>query len=547
MEKKLILEELFRMRELMGMSVLSETRYSISRNLLMEGGKTIDELVGLSNRSVDNLTKNGVDFINDLTKLSDEFTSRGIKTFADLSDVVAKKEGVAVADLTDDMIESYIKNDEALYTSILAKASAIASDQVDQLIKSANLTTIFSKNPDQLTSYKTYIGTAPTARNVDNLINGVDSSIDEISKIIDDADGIVPDELADLYDQLLAKKTDLSSFKNKGTTPPTPKPDNDFPEPEDLITDDVAEEVISNPLSTINEMFDAIIKNRKLRKSIAPSLNSEDFEIIRGRLVAKYGDINMETLLSKYDLMKSDALTMLKNAQKVIDDADKGIVKEGTDPNKYRTLKNIGDFLYDNQLTRACIGTAGKNKKTVGFTGAGYKIPLCALGMLFINDVLSWAATPKTERDFIGCNMLGTLGLCGTFTEYGFCEKSCSESTEPILQKVYDDTDEDFTKWVSDNNGTAPGKDADGRFYTDKDGNKVYVDHDSAKRIFTNKTNTNTTVTYTNTSADFIKWVNTNHPGKYGTEYEWEGSSGYYYPGGGASGNAMTFSTSGWQ
>jgi len=59
--------------------------------------------------------------------------------------------------------------------------------------------------------------------------------------------------------------------------------------------------------------------------------------------------------------------------------------------------------------------------------------------------------------------------------------------------------------------------------------------------------NTNTTVTYTNTSADFIKWVNTNHPGKYGTEYEWEGNSGYYYPGGGASGNAMTFSTSGWQ
>ena len=54
MEKKLILEELFRMRELMGMNVLSETRYSISRNLLMEGGKTVDELIGLGPKSVDN-------------------------------------------------------------------------------------------------------------------------------------------------------------------------------------------------------------------------------------------------------------------------------------------------------------------------------------------------------------------------------------------------------------------------------------------------------------------------------------------------------------
>ena len=171
MEKKLILEELFRMRELMGMSVLSETRYSISRNLLMEGGKTIDELVGLSNRSVDNLTKNGVDFINDLTKLSDEFTSRGIKTFADLSDVVAKKQNVTVNDITDEMIRSYIKNDEKLYSSILTKASSAASQEVDTLIKNANIGLIFSKNPSQLNSYRVYISTPPSARNLDTLTN----------------------------------------------------------------------------------------------------------------------------------------------------------------------------------------------------------------------------------------------------------------------------------------------------------------------------------------------------------------------------------------
>jgi hypothetical protein len=227
MEKKLILEELFRMRELMGMNVLSETRYSISRNLLMEGAKTVDELVGLGPKTVDNLTKNGVDFVNDLSKLSDEFTARGIKSFADLSDVVAKKEGIAVADLTDDMIEAYIKNDDALYKSILAKASAAAADQVDQLIKNVNVSTIFSKNPDQLKSYNVFIGTPPSARNIDVLIDGVNDSIDELDKIIDDlnaAGSTVPDELKELYEQMLSRKTDLSNYKNKGTTPPTPDP-----------------------------------------------------------------------------------------------------------------------------------------------------------------------------------------------------------------------------------------------------------------------------------------------------------------------------------
>ena len=53
--------------------------------------------------------------------------------------------------------------------------------------------------------------------------------------------------------------------------------------------------------------------------------------------------------------------------------------------------------------------------------------------------------------------------------------------------------------------------------------------------------------TYTNTQDDFIRWVNANHPGKYGSDYEWDGTAGYYYPSGGNEGNAMTFSSSGWE
>ena len=266
----------------MGLKVLSETKNTLVRNLLMEGGKTVDELIGLGNKSLDNLTKNGVDFVNDLSKLSDEFTSRGIKTFADLSDAVAKKQGVAVADLTDDMIESYIKNDDELYASILAKASEAASNQIDQLIKSANLTTIFSKNPDQLTSYKTYISTAPTARNVDTLINGIDSSIDEISKIIDDADSVVPDELAELYEQLLAKKTDLDNFKNRGTSPQPKTDEPEFPDPFTSNTDELVD-----PKTPIDEILDRFKNSDMMNKY--PGLSDADMKLVSDQMTAKYG------------------------------------------------------------------------------------------------------------------------------------------------------------------------------------------------------------------------------------------------------------------
>ena len=221
--KKELLNEINRYKQLMGVV------------LITEAGKVADEYLPLTPRSIDNLTKSGVDFTNDLTKLSDEFTSRGIKTFADLSDVVAKKQNVTVNNITDEMIRSYIKNDEKLYSSILTKASSAASQEVDTLIKNANIGLIFSKNPSQLNAYRVYISTPPSVRNLDTLTSGLSDSINEMEKIIDEiqsgkVSGVntIPKELQDLYDNLLSKKAEVDEFKNRqtGTNPTTVKSSN---------------------------------------------------------------------------------------------------------------------------------------------------------------------------------------------------------------------------------------------------------------------------------------------------------------------------------
>ena len=218
--------------------LLEINRYKQLMNivLLTEGGKVVDAFMPISARSIDNLTKQGVDFANDLSKLSDEFTNRGIKTFDGLTRAVAVKNGLnpnmnlSYLNITDDMIKAYIKNDDKLYKSILAKAASAAAAEADILVKNADVTALFRADPAQLANTQRFLGASPSVRTIDTLIQGVDDSIVSIEKTIDDINvgnvpGVrtVPKDLDDLYEQLLAKKLDLENYKNKDATPQTVK------------------------------------------------------------------------------------------------------------------------------------------------------------------------------------------------------------------------------------------------------------------------------------------------------------------------------------
>jgi hypothetical protein len=216
--KKKLITEIERYKQLMGVV------------LITEAGKIADDYLPLTPRSIDNLTKSGIDFSNDLSKLSDEFTSRGIKTFDDLSKVVAEKQGLSVNNITDDMIRQYIKSDQKLYDSILLKASQAADKQVNILMKNVNIEKIFSKNPSQLNTYRVYISTPPSERNIKVLSEGLSDSIDELGGLIDDIQrgrvsgiSVIPDELMELYNNLLSKKAEVDEFINRKPTPQVSK------------------------------------------------------------------------------------------------------------------------------------------------------------------------------------------------------------------------------------------------------------------------------------------------------------------------------------
>ena len=252
--------------------LLEINRYKQLMNivLLTESGKVVDAFMPISARSIDNLTKQGVDFANDLSKLSDEFTNRGIKTFDGLTRAVAVKNGLnpnmnlSYLNITDDMIKSYIKNDEKLYNSILAKAASAAAAEADILVKNADVTAIFRADPAQLVNAQRLLGASPNVRTIDTLIQGVDDSIVSIEKTIDDISmgnvpGVrtVPKDLDELYEQLLAKKLDLENYKNKDVTPEPVK----FPKSSTKIEEDRVQIVLGrNKENHFGKVQNIIIK-----------------------------------------------------------------------------------------------------------------------------------------------------------------------------------------------------------------------------------------------------------------------------------------------
>jgi hypothetical protein len=212
--KKSLLNEVHRYKQLMGIV------------LITEAGKIADDYLPLTPKSIDNLTKSGIDFSNDLSKLSDEFTSRGIKTFSDLSNVVAKKQGLSVNNITDDMIRQYIKSDEKLYQSILTKSGQAAKLETNKLIKSVNIEKLFLNNLSQLDSYKLCIELPPTLENSNELIEIININISELESVIHKTQLqkiTVPNELMELYDNLLSKKAEVDEFINRKPTPQVSK------------------------------------------------------------------------------------------------------------------------------------------------------------------------------------------------------------------------------------------------------------------------------------------------------------------------------------
>jgi hypothetical protein len=204
-----ILTELNRMKEIMGLSLITE---GVGDELL--------KLLGFDSKTIDNLSKSGFD-INDLSKLSDEFTNLGIR------DVAGFKRAVSYLDdagrFTNEALTQFVKQNPTLMDEIANIVTKQSADYAKSIVTNANISTLLgstrSTNINDVLSAEAFQGVE------DNIIERIDlqlTSIDALIKNIEEGKvpGItkVPDELSEVRDSLLGKKADVKNLKNKRST-----------------------------------------------------------------------------------------------------------------------------------------------------------------------------------------------------------------------------------------------------------------------------------------------------------------------------------------
>lgn len=271
-DKKIVLEEMFRMKTLMGLKENS----IISINESVGPGKGIfDEIMPGGSKTLDNLTSLGKTYDDLFTysnRMSDLVPSKSIDDFIDL---VSKQNNDAP--VTPEMLKSFIANDPILTKELMETAAKIAEEKVALLMSNVSFGKVFSDAG---------FPTIPTKINelLKNPVN--DSNIGLISKGLDLIENMIKgentlknsDEGMELLGQIEGKRQQINDFKDlktfKGNIVSNTNQDGLKMEIENLILNSVDNK--ESAITILRQMADEMEKGVDLRRDIKKRWGSND-------------------------------------------------------------------------------------------------------------------------------------------------------------------------------------------------------------------------------------------------------------------------------
>ena len=209
-ENKVILSEINRMRQIMGLKLIMEATVppAVRQALL--------DFMGYTEKQIDALERSAGDF-SDLSKLSDEFATLGIKNLDDLQRHVAQEMGIkSLNDVSDDVILKYMKQSPEIMQGVTKKLNSLVADAADAIIKKADWESIVGKQAaDEIELALRDTIDAESAANTKILADNYKSIIDnEIADAV--ANGrTVPDSLRNLSEELGEKSKQADNINTK--------------------------------------------------------------------------------------------------------------------------------------------------------------------------------------------------------------------------------------------------------------------------------------------------------------------------------------------
>jgi len=265
--RELIFEELYRIREMMGVKTNSKKLMTEVRMLLTEGkGEDLllaayKKLAGLSDEAVTAFAKSEEEFV----KLTDNILkASGKSTIDELMGSIASASKKSIDDLSQEAVENFLKNSTDLTKAIDDWALNFVKASFDEASVKVNLTDVFTKAatdagdpaikniPDNI---KALIDTPISARNADRM-KEVLKQQQELLSTLKNVDGV-----EDLQRQINTKLDQIDAFQTR--TPATVKPKTAIPDPKQSAIDDALERYRNKVSETAGDTPDEIIKNQE--------------------------------------------------------------------------------------------------------------------------------------------------------------------------------------------------------------------------------------------------------------------------------------------
>jgi hypothetical protein len=244
-DKKIILEELGRMREIMGINEISKSRMNEIKRLISEGDGTkglIDEVIPGGVKTMDNLgklTKTVDDLFTYSARLSEYAPT---KSFDDFLAVVSKKNNNQ--EVTADMLRSFIASDAKLADELMGAASKISEEAVGKLMQDVKFTDVFVKAgmSDLPETMKGILGTKIDSGSMGQVKAGLDS-MEDIIKSTNLKDTV---EGKELLDQISGKRKQIGDYEDLQTkkSSPTPSVTSEVQDPQSYLNKYTNEELI---------------------------------------------------------------------------------------------------------------------------------------------------------------------------------------------------------------------------------------------------------------------------------------------------------------
>jgi hypothetical protein len=389
--KGILLTEVNRMREIMGMNVINEGIDDI-----------IKKLLGVSDEGATILKGNA----NELSQYSSKLKSLvgGTGSMSDITNYLSRQ-GVGTSD---DAIAAWIKTQPEIMDQIARSSESIMKQASEIVFGRLKLTNIFDQ--DSVMAIEDLLSLSLNKNRVDTMIN----EIDDVLKILRStrSRGTNPD-VEDLIKKFEDKRKIAENYKSSLNSPSAGSGSGSG-----------MGSGVGSSSSKLNDIMDSALNYEKV-KEMLPGINDTDIKLIREGILAKYGNYTPYEILTKFGSIREEFMSSLK---KVTNDSGEEVYVKVVDGKKFE-FKNL-KWLYDNKLTRSCVGsssykgvTTGTIKKELDFKVLN--IASCIVGVYAISELINHINTKSDEKDLIICPILELAGLCQYGWTKNMCPKSC--------------------------------------------------------------------------------------------------------------------------